>query len=271
MTCYNQSKAFEKSCSERVYVSWSGGKDSTAMLLRMLELGERVDDIYFANTTLEYPEMYAYINKIKKYVKDNYDKEIITLMPKDSFFKWFYGEWTRGRHKGIIRGFPRQSTHGYCCRELKINPQNLVRSRMGTVCLGIAYDEQDRKQKGNNLRYPLIEWKWTEKDCRKYLVEKDLLNPLYLKFKRTGCWLCPKQPLSSLRILFRDYPILWKRLKKLEADSPHGFRADYTIAQLEEKFLKEQSQTKLEVKVDGTTTDGIPSKTKVLGILPNEL
>ena len=26
-----------------------------------------------------------------------------------------------------------------------------------------------------------------------------------------------------------------------------------------------------EVKVDGTTTDGIPSKTKVLGILPNEL
>ena len=27
----------------------------------------------------------------------------------------------------------------------------------------------------------------------------------------------------------------------------------------------------LEVKADGTTTDGIPSKTKVLGILPNEL
>jgi hypothetical protein len=26
-----------------------------------------------------------------------------------------------------------------------------------------------------------------------------------------------------------------------------------------------------EVKADGTTTDGIPSKTKVLGILPNEL
>ena len=31
------------------------------------------------------------------------------------------------------------------------------------------------------------------------------------------------------------------------------------------------TQTKLEVKADGTTTDGIPSKTKVLGIMPNEL
>jgi hypothetical protein len=32
------------------------------------------------------------------------------------------------------------------------------------------------------------------------------------------------------------------------------------------KLLKQ-----VEVKADGTTTDGIPSKTKVLGILPNEL
>jgi len=32
-----------------------------------------------------------------------------------------------------------------------------------------------------------------------------------------------------------------------------------------------QWSNKLEVKADGTTTDGIPSKTKVLGILPNEL
>lgn len=31
------------------------------------------------------------------------------------------------------------------------------------------------------------------------------------------------------------------------------------------------SKKRLEVKVDGTTTNGIPSKTKVLGILPNEL
>lgn len=37
------------------------------------------------------------------------------------------------------------------------------------------------------------------------------------------------------------------------------------------KKLKDSLEDKKEVKVDGMTTDGIPSKTKVLGILPNEL
>ena len=36
-------------------------------------------------------------------------------------------------------------------------------------------------------------------------------------------------------------------------------------------FPKIDVCTIMEVKTDGTTTDGIPSKTKVLGILPNEL
>ena len=38
-------------------VSFSGGKDSTAMLLRMLELGMPVDEIIFCDTTVEFPQM----------------------------------------------------------------------------------------------------------------------------------------------------------------------------------------------------------------------
>lgn len=248
MTCYNDYLKVESSLKDEVNVSWSGGLNSTAMLLRMLELGLRVDNIYFANTTLEYKEMYVYINKIKKYIKDNYNREVIEVLPSKTFNYWFYGEWSRGRKKGQIRGFPLQSTHGYCCRELKINPQNLVRGKLGKVCLGIHYKEQNRIQKGTNLIYPLIEWGWDDKDCRKYLEDRNLLNPLYLKFKRTGCWLCPKQPLSSLEILYRDYPLLWSRLKKLEKDSPNGFRADYTLDELEAKFDFKNKQTKLMVK-----------------------
>ena len=33
-------------------VSFSGGKDSTAMLLHLLELGEPIDEILFCDTTL---------------------------------------------------------------------------------------------------------------------------------------------------------------------------------------------------------------------------
>lgn len=38
-----------------------------------------------------------------------------------------------------------------------------------------------------------------------------------------------------------------------------------------DNYISSPIKDKKEVKADGTTTDGIPSKTKVLGILPNEL
>ena len=41
-------------------ISFSGGKDSTAMLLRMIELDYPIDIVMFADTTLEFPEMYEY-------------------------------------------------------------------------------------------------------------------------------------------------------------------------------------------------------------------
>lgn len=47
-------------------VSFSGGKDSTAMLLRMLEEGMPVDIILFCDTGLEFPDMYRHIEKVEK-------------------------------------------------------------------------------------------------------------------------------------------------------------------------------------------------------------
>ena len=42
-------------------VSLSGGKDSTAMLLRMLEEGRPVDIILFCDTGIEFEAMYRHI------------------------------------------------------------------------------------------------------------------------------------------------------------------------------------------------------------------
>lgn len=49
-------------------VSFSGGKDSTAMLLKMIENNMQIDDIIFLDTTVEFPEMYEHIDKVEKYI-----------------------------------------------------------------------------------------------------------------------------------------------------------------------------------------------------------
>lgn len=49
-------------------VSFSGGKDSTAMLLHMIELNMPIDDIIFVDTSIEFPGMYEHIDKVEKYI-----------------------------------------------------------------------------------------------------------------------------------------------------------------------------------------------------------
>ena len=47
-------------------VSFSGGKDSTAMLLKMLEMGMQVDVILFCDTGLEFEQLYDHIRKVEQ-------------------------------------------------------------------------------------------------------------------------------------------------------------------------------------------------------------
>lgn len=52
-------------------ISFSGGKDSTAMLLRMMELGYQIDEVIWCDTTIEFPAMYDHVNKVRKIVEEN--------------------------------------------------------------------------------------------------------------------------------------------------------------------------------------------------------
>ena len=48
-------------------VSFSGGKDSTAMLLKMIDHGEDIHSVVFFDTGWEFPEMIKHVNKVEKY------------------------------------------------------------------------------------------------------------------------------------------------------------------------------------------------------------
>lgn len=50
---------------EKYVLSLSGGKDSTAMLLRLLEEKRPVDLILFCDTGLEFPQMYEHLDRLE--------------------------------------------------------------------------------------------------------------------------------------------------------------------------------------------------------------
>ena len=51
-------------------INFSGGKDSTAMTLKMLEDGWWVDEIIFADTGKDFPQMIGHINKFDDYIQN---------------------------------------------------------------------------------------------------------------------------------------------------------------------------------------------------------
>ena len=103
-------------------VNCSGGKDSVAMLLMMLERGIRVDRILYADVgdMAEFPQMYAYIARLEHYI----GRSIETVRSATWTARtMFYGYPSRGKHKDEIRGFP--PTIGVGCRYrswLKVDP-----------------------------------------------------------------------------------------------------------------------------------------------------
>ena len=81
-------------------VSFSGGKDSTCMLLMMLGKGMQVDEILFCDTGMEFPEMYEHLDKVEQYI----GRKITRLKADKSFEYWmFEHNKTRGKNKGQCR------------------------------------------------------------------------------------------------------------------------------------------------------------------------
>ena len=83
-------------------MQFSGGKDSTCMLLMMLENNVPVDEIIFCDTGMEFPQMYEHIAKVEEYISSKYGKTITVLKPEKSF-EYYLTEYTktRGKYKDI--------------------------------------------------------------------------------------------------------------------------------------------------------------------------
>lgn len=73
-------------------VSLSGGKDSTCLLLLMIERGLPIDAVIWADTGMEFPEMYGHISKVDEHLYRERGLHITTLRSPKSFEYMMFDE-----------------------------------------------------------------------------------------------------------------------------------------------------------------------------------
>ena len=153
--------------------SVSFGKDSLAMLLKLLELKYPLDIVVFYDTGMEFDCIYKIRDKVKL-ILQQHDVEYVELHPSEPFLYSMFERKVKERNKESYHyGY---SWCGGLCRwgtsqKLKAI-KNFKKSLNDDVIdyVGIAYDEPQRfekaQQEGKVL--PLVEWKMTEQDCLDY-------------------------------------------------------------------------------------------------------
>lgn len=224
-------------------VHFSGGKDSTAMLLMMLKKNINIDEIIFCDTGKEFPEMYNHIEQVRNYICKNYNKDITILKPNKDFNYYMFDHIkTKGKNKGQ-KGYGWASIKvRWCTTLLKQNVANrYLKSKKYKNCIhyiGIAFDEPNRHQKKkDNIIHPLYNWRITEQKALEYCYSMGFYwGGLYNDFKRLSCYCCPFKNMNELKTIYIKYPKIWNELKEMDKKSINKFKANYSIEDLEKKF-----------------------------------
>ena len=244
-------------------VSLSGGKDSTYLLLRMIERDMPIDAVISADTGMEFPEMYDHLAKLDDHLYRERGIHITTLRHPKGFEYLMFDEpkqkpsaLERRARLGITpygNGWPGVRVR-WCTGQLKTHliskEVNRLKSEKNALhYVGIAADEAWRCKAE---QYPLVEWGVTESEALQGCYDRGFdFGGLYEIYHRCSCWCCPFQRIDELRKLRTYHPELWARLRELDdraraqfGAGPLGqFKKDWSVERLEERFAREEVKT----------------------------
>ena len=237
--------------------NFSGGKDSTAMLLLIIEKNLPLDEIVFADTGVEFPELYTHIEKVKAYI----GRDITILKPPHSF-EYYLSVYNKKRKSSSQGRFGWPSMHSRWCTGFlkRVVIKKYFKGKEIINYVGYAYDEQQRLSKNIGLVnkiFPLVDARMTEAQALQYCYDRGFdWGGLYEKFSRVSCYLCPLQKLSELKTLHDDFPHLWAEMQRLDGMAYNKFRDDYTIEELDNKFKQAGKMEVLIGKRISSSPDG---------------
>ena len=192
-------------------VSFGGGTNSTALLIGMLERGQRPDAIVFSDTGGEKPHTYRHIEEMQGWLKSVGFPEIVIVRDPS---KTLYEDCiTR-------KSLPSVAFGGFktCSQRFKLQPQERWRKKNGfedAICLvGIDAGESHRAGDYKNTRYPLIEWDWDREDCVKAITRAGLALP-----NKSSCFFCPNNKRDEIKEMAQHYPELIAKAVEMEENN----------------------------------------------------
>ena len=198
----------------RHVIGLSGGKDSTAMALRLSEIEPQDYEYLITPTGNELPEMLAHWDRLEKLL----GRSLTRLQPME-------GDGLRT----LIERMHALPNHRqrWCTRILKIEPTiaYLESIRPCIAYVGLRYDEEARggiygEMPGVTQDYPLRRWGWGIEQVRTYLDERGVCIPT-----RTDCAWCYGQRLIEWKRLLQQYPEKYQEGADLETQTGRTFRS----------------------------------------------
>ena len=247
-------------------VSLSGGKDSSCLLILMIEKGLPIDCVLYADTGMEFPEMEAHIAKLDDFLFQERGIHITTLRHPHGF-EWMMFEEPKQKPSCLERrarlgippygnGWPGIKVR-WCTGQLKTHlitkeTNRLKKEKNALHHIGIAADEAHRCKDDPHNRYPLVEWGITEAQALQICYDRGYdWGGLYEIYRRASCWCCPFQRIDELRKLRHHHPELWVRLLNMDnraramfGPCPLGqFKQNWSVERLEARFAREDAET----------------------------
>lgn len=231
--------------------SCSFGKDSLAMVLKLIEKDYPLDEVIFFDTGMEFQAIYNNIEKLSKILLD---KKIKFSILKDKY-SFEFNAFQREVHKkdGTTKygydwcgGMRRWGTAGKLSAINRHYKENYG-DEVVVEYVGIAVDERDRVEKYRLQRtksvklYPLVEWGMTEQDCLNYCYSngwnwQENGIDLYEILDRVSCWCCANKNQKEIKNIMMYVPEYWERIKVYEKKCGVSYKKKGT-EYFEKKFL----------------------------------
>lgn len=207
-------------------VSWSGGKDSTATIIKCHELDIPIQSIYYVDMRFNSDisshlpnDAVKIFEMIEMFKKWGYEVIILKGVNYIDYYNYIIKKSIKHPERNNIKLGGVCAVRGCCMLSgLKIKALNAIK---GHTLIGIASDEKKRLQRIEYPNYSLLKHlNITESECFNICRKYNMLLPIYKYTNREGCWFCPNASKDVIYHVKHEYTELYNIYMELLNNTP---------------------------------------------------